>query len=56
VIPNALEEPRTEAAGQFYLLGLNDRVVGIPELPEQWTTYLILIFILLFLVRWEHAG
>lgn len=34
------DEPRNENAGHFYLLGLDDRVAGIPELPERWASYL----------------
>lgn len=34
------DEPRNEYAGRFYLSDPNARVVGVPELPERWASYL----------------
>ena len=34
------KEPRYEAPGHFYVRGFADRVSGVPELPENWATYL----------------
>ena len=34
------DEPRDRLAGHYYLLGLDERVTGIPELPERWDNYL----------------
>ena len=34
------DEPRDVPYGKFYVLGLDDRVSGTPQLPERWATYL----------------
>lgn len=34
------DEPRREHAGDFYLRGVDQRVNGLPELPEAWANYL----------------
>jgi len=34
------DEPRNSPAGQFYLIGFDQRVDGIPELPERWANHL----------------
>ena len=35
------DEPRNERArGDFYVVGLAEPVVGVPELPEPWATFL----------------
>lgn len=33
-------EPRNEVAGRFYLLGDEEAVAGVPELPGEWAAYL----------------
>jgi hypothetical protein len=32
------DEPRSESPGEFYLRGVDERVAGIPELPEPWAS------------------
>ncbi len=34
------DEPRSDYHGEFYLLGLDEPVAGVPELPEPWAAYL----------------